>query len=62
MYTVTSRQVTTKVIDLSIDEVLASHLAQIIKDYCSNICKRDLLPTTVTYELERLANSLKGHL
>jgi hypothetical protein len=62
MFNVTSRTVTTKVIDLSLDEELASHLAQIIGDYHNNLTRRSQLPSKVIYELETLANSLKGHL
>jgi hypothetical protein len=61
MYNVTSRQVTTKVINLSLDGELARNLARLIETHFDFV--KDLgFDPKIRLELENLANSLKGHL
>jgi hypothetical protein len=72
MYKVTSRQVTTTVIELSIDRELARNLARLIEKHHETNDSRsgtffdfvkDLgFDPKIRYELERLASSIRGHL
>jgi hypothetical protein len=71
MYNVTSRQVTTKVINLSLDGELARNLARLIETHpkINNSrsgsffdCVKIEIDPKIFLELENLANSLKGHL
>jgi hypothetical protein len=60
MYNVTSRQVTTKVIDFSLDGELARNLASLIETHHKT---NDLmLDPKILYELENLTRTIRGHL
>jgi hypothetical protein len=56
MFNVTSRTVTTKVIDLSLDEELAIKLAAAIDEYHS---RRDILPSFANQKLQAISSAIK---